>query len=127
MSTLCEDWLVPNVGRHSNCNQLFYKEIVEFVQQSEIFMDATRISDGSTVALKKVARNGSELAIAQFFSSLKLKDDPNNHCVHIHDVLSIPDDPSTSIIVMPYLVRFFTPPFETVGELVDFFQQIFEV
>ena len=90
-------------------------------------MDATRISDGNMVALKKVARSGSEVAIALSFSSLKLKDNPGNHCVPIHDILSIPDDPSTSILVMPYLVRFNDPPFETVGELVDFFQQIFEV
>jgi hypothetical protein len=106
---------------------LLLNKILKLFKKSDIFMDATRISDGATVAMKKVATKGSELAIAQFFSSAKLKDDPGNHCVPIYDVLSIPDDPSTSILVMPYLVDFTYPPLDTVGELVDFLQQFFEV
>ena len=90
-------------------------------------MDATRISDGATVALKKVASQSSELAFLQLFSSSELKDRPSNHCVPLYDVLPLLDDPDVSIIVMPYLVRFHTPAFETVGEVVDFFLQIFEV
>ena len=38
-----------------------------------------------------------------------------------------PDDHDVSIIVLPLLRQFNDPPFETVGEAVDFFRQIFEV
>ncbi|KAF7297313.1 Protein kinase domain-containing protein [Mycena indigotica] len=91
-------------------------------------MDAHRISDGQPVMLKAVSTriHPHEVEIARLFSSPPLSEDPKNHCIPIFDVLTDPDDTDKQIIVMPRLLRFDRPMFETVGEVVDCFRQIFE-
>ncbi|KAJ6551082.1 hypothetical protein B0H10DRAFT_2169885 [Mycena sp. CBHHK59/15] len=81
-------------------------------------MDATMSSDGSFVMMKQVESPGSELDIA--------RSDPANHCVPIYNVLSDPHEPGWAIIVMPLLRSFDRPRFDTIGEAVGFFTQIFE-
>ncbi|KIM78803.1 hypothetical protein PILCRDRAFT_75089 [Piloderma croceum F 1598] len=84
-------------------------------------MDATRISDGPSVALKSIqpSVHPYEIEIGTYLSSKPLASDPQNHCVPIHKVLDVPDVDDRIILVMPLL--------QTFGESVDFFQQIFEV
>ena len=79
--------------------------------------------------LKRVqmSRYPHEVEIAQFFSAEPLASNPKNCCVPIYDVLRIPNDEDAAILVMPLLYEFVQPLFETVGELVEFFRQIFEV
>lgn len=92
-------------------------------------VDATRLSDGEMVALKKVETPvyPDERGIAEFFSSGTIASDPRNHCVPIYGVLEVPEDPDTIILIMPLLRTFYMPAFYTVGEIVDFLTQIFEV
>ncbi|KAI0311022.1 hypothetical protein OF83DRAFT_1069524, partial [Amylostereum chailletii] len=93
-------------------------------------MDATRASDGSFVALKWIDRHYSpfEPEISRFLSKPSLRDDPKNYCVPIFDVLQVPSNPATeAIIVVPLLKRVNEPRFETFGEIVAFFTQMFEV
>jgi hypothetical protein len=47
--------------------------------------------------------------------------------VPIYEVLKVPGEDDKVILVMPLLRDWDSPPFETVGEGVDFFQQLFEV
>jgi hypothetical protein len=84
-------------------------------------MDATRISDGAYVTLKSIkpSIHPYEAEIGTYLSSEPLASDPKNHCVPIYEVLEVPDVEDTILLVMPLL--------RTVGESVDFFQQIFEV
>jgi len=91
-------------------------------------IDATRLSDGTTVSLKKVSlsRHPYEVEIGRFFSSEPLASDPRNHCVPIYDVLNVPDDDDICILVMPLLRANDSPRFQTVGEAVEFFRQLFE-
>ena len=91
--------------------------------------DATRISDNSYVALKlvKVSVHPNEKAITEHFSSKPLSDDPKNHCIPLIESLVIPDDTDKIILVLPLLREWDLPRFETVGEGVDFFKQLFEV
>jgi hypothetical protein len=56
-----------------------------------------------------------------------LTSDPLNHCVPIYDVLRLPDDDDKVILVMPLLRSWCEPEFETVGEGIHFFRQLFEV
>lgn len=92
-------------------------------------MDAQRVSDGSFVYLKRMERGGSgvadELQIGQFLSSEALRADPRNHCVPIIEELHCPN--GESIMVMPLLRPFYDPKFQTFGEAVAFFVQLFEV
>ncbi|RDB25211.1 hypothetical protein Hypma_007478 [Hypsizygus marmoreus] len=90
-------------------------------------MDATR-RDGSRVVLKQVSasRYPDEARIGQLFSSEPLASHPSNRCIPIFDVLRVPNDDDTIILVMPVLYRNEVPPFETIGEIVDFCRQVFE-
>ncbi|KAF8904801.1 kinase-like domain-containing protein [Mucidula mucida] len=92
-----------------------------------VIMDAVRVSDGTQVILKAVSfrDHPDEVNLCIMFSD-KLARDPRNHCVQILEVLQSPLDPDIHIIVMPQLRRFDDLPFETVGELLDAFRQIFE-
>ncbi|KAJ6591326.1 kinase-like domain-containing protein [Mycena sp. CBHHK59/15] len=89
-------------------------------------MDATMSSDGSFVMMKKVESPGSELDIAVWFSEEPQRSDPANYCVPVYRVLSDPNEPGWAIIVMPLLRSFDRPRFDTIGEAVGFFTQIFE-
>jgi hypothetical protein len=98
-------------------------------QRGTIICDATRISDGTYVALKivKASIHPYEIDIGAFFSSPSLAHNPRNHCVPILEVLKVPDDDDMVIIVMPLLRYWDSPPFETVGEVVEFLRQLLEV
>ncbi|KAH9931537.1 uncharacterized protein B0H18DRAFT_989848 [Fomitopsis serialis] len=91
-------------------------------------LDATRIPDGESVVLKRIltTEHPYEVAITRFLSSEPLASDSRNHCVRLCDVLNVPNEDDTVILVMPLLRRYDSPPFETVGEAVDFFSQVFE-
>ena len=90
-------------------------------------MDATRISDGKTVILKKLPESEGpyELQINRLFSSDPLVSGPRNHCAPLLDVIELPNDPP--IMVHALLRPFYDPPFNTYGEFVVFFGQICEV
>ena len=92
-------------------------------------MDATRISDGKTVMLKRVmdTTHPYELEINRLLCSEPHISHPRNHCAPIYEFMDVPDEEHEHIIVMPLLHPFDQPSFETVGEAVEFFHQIFEV
>lgn len=92
-------------------------------------LDATRISDGTHVMLKIIrpSIHPYEAEIGTYLSSPTLKSDPKNHCIPILDVLKLPDIEDRIMLVMPLLRRYNRPALRTVGEAVDFFDQIFEV
>jgi len=68
----------------------------------------------------------TECGIANYFSSKELADIPENHCVPIYEALQAPGEDIT-VLVMPLLRKCMDPPFETVGEVMDFLGQVFEV
>ncbi|EIW83440.1 hypothetical protein CONPUDRAFT_136453 [Coniophora puteana RWD-64-598 SS2] len=98
-------------------------------------LDAVRTSDGKFVMLKLLKFQSSnpseaevgryEVEIGQKFSSEPLAADPSNRCVPIYDVLYPPNDDNSRILVMPLLRTLDDPQFDTIGEGVDFCDQIF--
>jgi hypothetical protein len=97
-------------------------------QQPNPVMDATRISDGKTVMLKRIKylEHPFEIEINQLFSTQPQASDPRNHCVPILEVLKDPEDEDSSILVMPFLRPYYDPKFDTYGEAVECFRQLFE-
>ncbi|GBE80574.1 predicted protein [Sparassis crispa] len=91
-------------------------------------LDATRISDGEIVALKKVSisLHPYEVEIGHIFSSEPSSLDHRNHCVPIYEVLQVPDQDDIVLLVMPLLRDYKEPRFQTVGEAVEYFRQVFE-
>jgi len=89
-------------------------------------MDATRISDGKQVMLKRLPHHEGpyELEFNKLFSTDPLFSNPRNHCVQLLDVIRLPDEPP--IIVHPLLRPFYNPRLQTYGEFVTFFAQTCE-
>lgn len=90
-------------------------------------MDATRISDGKQVCMKRVKTGDNESKIALMLSSEVLRADPTNHCVPILDTFQDDVDPAISYIVMPILRYMDDPPFQFVNDIVVFVDQLIEV
>ncbi|THH29256.1 hypothetical protein EUX98_g4915 [Antrodiella citrinella] len=91
-------------------------------------LDATRLSDGEMVMLKQIKHDVHpfEVDISQMFSEEPLKSHSRNHCIPIFEVLVVPDEHRTSILVMPLLRPYDDPRFKTTGEALEYFRQIFE-
>ncbi|KAJ7186164.1 kinase-like domain-containing protein [Mycena filopes] len=91
-------------------------------------IDATRIKDNASVALKMVKKSEhpDELDVMKLFSSEPLASDPDNHCIPLLEVLHPPDDEDGVILVMRLMREFDKPEFDTFGEAVEFFRQMFE-
>jgi len=79
------------------------------------------------VVIKRAPSNTPEVAIGQFLSSDALRSNPANHCVPILDSFADPRGSDYVFIVMPVLRRWHDPPFQTIGEFVDFVDQLLEV
>ncbi|KAG7445565.1 uncharacterized protein BT62DRAFT_1006564 [Guyanagaster necrorhizus] len=80
--------------------------------------------DAKTKSPKSEFRLEVELSV--FLSSPPPSEDSHNHCAPIYDVLQSPHDTDYEILVMPWLRKFLSPSFDTVGELVESFRQILE-
>ena len=97
--------------------------------QRDAVLDATQISTGDIVMMKKVSRQWHpyEVQLTKMLASEPLRSHPKNHCVPIIEILDVPDDPDLNILVMPLLSFMDEPRFETVGEVLECYRQILEV
>ncbi|KAF8120722.1 kinase-like domain-containing protein [Boletus edulis] len=91
-------------------------------------IDATRTSDGKVVTLKNINRRDHpyEADIALYFSSRALASQPANHCVPVYEVFTLDGESDTMIMIMPLLRPYNNPNFDTIGEAVECFRQLFE-
>ncbi|KAG6824304.1 hypothetical protein H0H92_007277 [Tricholoma furcatifolium] len=87
-------------------------------------MDATRV-DGTLVMIKAVdpSRRPEEIPLGKLLSSERFAS-PRNRCMPYLEVIE--QTPNQAFIVMPLLVDITAGPFETIGEAVEYFRQIFE-
>jgi len=118
------DW-VPSWGT-DDLRWWLYEDAIATLHSK--IMDAIRIVDGEQVVLKKISNSifPYEVQITKFFSTEPWKSHPHNHCVPLIDILTVPDEPDTSIIVIPLLRDFDNPRVKSVGEAVELFRQLFE-
>ncbi|KAJ7760953.1 kinase-like domain-containing protein [Mycena metata] len=91
-------------------------------------VDAIRVEDGASVALKLISKSvhPEEAEIFEYFSTPELRADPRNHCLPLLDTLSPPDDEDKLIFVMKLMRKYDSPRFDTFGEVMEFFRQMFE-
>ncbi|KAL1946975.1 hypothetical protein VTO73DRAFT_15079 [Trametes versicolor] len=89
-------------------------------------MDATRISDGTLVYIKRTPVGSEELQILSYLNSEELRQDPRNHCIALLDVLRDTADPNIAFMVMPFMKYIDSPPMERVEDVLDCFDQILE-
>lgn len=79
------------------------------------------------MCIKRVVTGSSESRIVRMLSAPPLRDDPANHAVPILDVFQDEDNGYITYLVMPLLRHIDDPPFEVVGDVVDFIDQLLEV
>nr|GAT49096.1 predicted protein [Mycena chlorophos] len=93
---------------------------------NEVVIDARRSSDGSDVVLKKIDQSlhPFELQLCEFLTGLGKSRE--NHCLPLLGTLRPPENPNLVILVLPYMRRYNSPNFDTFGEVVEFFRQLFE-
>ncbi|KAK7028454.1 kinase domain-containing protein [Favolaschia claudopus] len=103
-------------------------ETAQEESQRHTIMDAVRTWDDTKVLLKSVSTSlhPHEVEIAQMFSSPPHLGHPRNHCVPLLELLPDPEDSDKQISVMPQLVTCQRPVFETVGEVMACWRDIFE-
>ncbi|KIM39266.1 hypothetical protein M413DRAFT_196498 [Hebeloma cylindrosporum] len=87
-------------------------------------IDATRIDDNLKVVIRQVPTKTDELPILLLLSSPTLKADPRNCTVPLLDVIILPGNDDTALIVMPMLRDFGNLTFRRVGEVVEMFEQV---
>lgn len=118
------DWVPSWEGSKRHASECEDGRVLHFGQ----VMDATRMLDGLYVSLKlvKKSEHPHEVEIGQYFMSEKLSSDPKNYCVPFLDILSVPNEIDTQIIVMPLLLPFTKIRFDTFGEVVECLRQLFE-
>lgn len=90
-------------------------------------MDATRISDGTLVYIKRTPVSSEELQILSYLNSEEIRQDPRNHCIALLDMLRDAADPNITFMVMPFMKYIDSPPMERVKDVLDCFDQILEV
>jgi len=90
-------------------------------------LDATR-AGGSLVILKQtdVSVFPNEIIVGKHFAAEPLASDPKNHCVPVLDIIYPREGSNIAFMVMPLLYDTEFAPFQTVGEVVELFRQIFE-
>lgn len=79
--------------------------------------------------LKRISKSvhPHEVEISKFFTSEPIASHPRNHCSPLYELLDPPGEPDHVILVTPFFRAFDDPPFDSVGEIVEFFRQAFEV
>lgn len=79
--------------------------------------------------LKRISQSvhPHEVEIAKIFAAEPLASHPRNHCSPLYEVLIPPGEADNVILVTPFLRAFDDPPFDSIGEIVEFFRQVFEV
>jgi hypothetical protein len=112
------------------CKVLQLDELYTLIKfQATQIASATRTSDGARVVLKRIhpSIHPHEIEVGEFLASEPLRRQRENHCVEMLDVLQVPNEADETILVLPLLRPFDNPPFETIGEIIDFALQVFEV
>ncbi|KAI0044592.1 hypothetical protein FA95DRAFT_1583681 [Auriscalpium vulgare] len=87
-----------------------------------------RTADGLHVAMKQISDGATphEVEVYQRMTSEPLSSDPRNRTAPLLDILQVPDEPGERLLVMPLLRPLDNPEFETFGEAISFFTQIFK-
>ncbi|KAG6871495.1 hypothetical protein C0992_011122, partial [Termitomyces sp. T32_za158] len=107
-------WKDCELPSHSRNLENFEDSIVAF--SSHKVFDATRISDGCKVMMKRVELDGVEQHFARYLSSPDWAGDTRNHTVPILDIIPLPDSETEALLIMPLLLQFNEVPFHWIDD-----------
>ncbi|KAI0745240.1 kinase-like domain-containing protein, partial [Earliella scabrosa] len=120
-----EDWVPSWLG---SGQETYRVEDGELARSLPVVLDAVRTADGRIVTLKRVEKsnNYTEEDVSRFLNDDRFTNCPENHAVPVYEILQSPLYSNSIFLVMPYLIRIDTVRFSTVGEVMEFFRQLFE-
>ncbi|KAF7301144.1 Protein kinase domain-containing protein [Mycena indigotica] len=115
-------WTLPDSGFDPEREN--YHEFEDGIREMrKNVLDAVRLSDRNKVVLRRVITASPELSILEY---LNTRQHPHNRTVPLLDVIPLPDDDSTLIIVIPFLQQFDVPVFRHLREVVECMRQYFQ-
>jgi hypothetical protein len=91
-------------------------------------LDVSRISDGQlqhVYGFLKVFK--TRYHTRRKLASHPVASDPRSHGVPMYATFQDPTDEDKILLVMPVLREYFSPPFDTMGEVVEFLRQVFKL
>ncbi|KAJ7113253.1 kinase-like domain-containing protein [Mycena crocata] len=115
---------IPSWKRDARKARAFCEDDLEPFKSN--VLDAVRIADGKKVVLKRVATNSHELAMIQLLTSNNMRADSRNRTIPLLDIINLPHEPETSLLVMMYGRRFHYPPFHCRKEFFDALRQLLQ-
>ncbi|KAF6751414.1 kinase-like domain-containing protein [Ephemerocybe angulata] len=123
-SRFSPDW-EPSWSSSSSTQRWLHEDSLR--TRSDVISHATQVEGGGYVVLKRVDRDKYplEVEISSLLAEEPLRSDPNNHCIPSIEIMAHPTDDNIVILVLPVLRDFDDPPFDTVGEVLDFIRQFF--
>lgn len=80
-------------------------------------MDATRITNGRFVCIKRLHTDSNELGIAKLVYAEERARNARNHCVSILDTFEDEADPSILYLIMPFMRPIDRPPLSWLATL----------
>ncbi|CAE6483119.1 unnamed protein product [Rhizoctonia solani] len=95
-------------------------------------LDAVRVIDDLQVMIKMIIpydddqEGEDELKILEYLSSEQCAADPANHAVRCLESFPMPEVERGAFCVMPLLMVYNNPPFDSLGEIYDLLKQLFE-
>ncbi|KAF9481586.1 hypothetical protein BDN70DRAFT_517706 [Pholiota conissans] len=106
--------------KNPKSTEKWWQEHYEWSESCPVAIDATRNKDNKPKILKILKHDADS-----YLCSPELATDPSNNCVHIDEILPISGHDECEILVMPFLVLFNFPRFDTLGEIMDFCREVF--
>ncbi|KAL1707475.1 kinase-like domain-containing protein, partial [Schizophyllum commune] len=88
-------------------------------------LDAVRISDNSTVVLRRAATWSDEIPILQRLE--QLRSDPRNHAAPLLDIIPLPTSDDELLVVIPLLRVYYDPPFSCPRQVLHAVAQFLEM
>ncbi|KAF4618701.1 hypothetical protein D9613_010146 [Agrocybe pediades] len=121
------DWVPSWFRRKYNSGNINQMELDGVVLDNPKLLNAIRIRDGKKVVLKRVSVD-IDVPILEFLHSPEFAADPRNNTVPLLDVIYLPDDENTALIVIPLLLHFnaLAAPFRFVSEFVEAIDQFLQ-
>ncbi|KAL1689451.1 hypothetical protein GGG16DRAFT_93562, partial [Schizophyllum commune] len=109
--------------RWHDLSHLYPEDEIEMLRGS--VLDAVRISDNSTVVLRRAATWSDEIPILQRLE--QLRSDPRNHAAPLLDIIPLPTSDDELLVVIPLLRVYYDPPFSCPRQVLHAVAQFLEM
>ncbi|PPQ83369.1 hypothetical protein CVT24_001923 [Panaeolus cyanescens] len=121
------DWVPSWKADPTKYDNCVFQEDAHVASRISVGLDATRISDGLQVYIKRVVKDSDEQRIIEYFMDAAVAQTAHRYVVSFLEILdNVPNDAKYVLVVMPLLQEIRIPRFDTIGECIDCVEQLLE-